>query len=167
MRELHTEVVIDASADRVFHTLTDIECYHEWNPLVVSARGRVAPGQKLDIHLRLPGSSAEPYSVRVLRVVPSREFVWLGHMKVPGILDGLHFFELHPEAPDRVRLVHREEFRGLLIPFVWRAFLNTRMREGFEALNQCLKVRAERGSNRGAYAPLAREPALHAVKLAG
>jgi hypothetical protein len=65
-------------------------------------------------------------------------------MKMKGILDGMHFFELFPEGTNRVRLVHREEFRGLLVPLVWRAFLDTRMREGFEALNRNLKELAER-----------------------
>ena len=144
MKELYTEVMIDAAAEHVFRILTDIKSYYEWNPLIVSARGKVAPGEKLDIRIRPPGKSDQPYVVKVLRVVPEREFVWLGHMKMKGILDGMHFFELFPEGTNRVRLVHREEFRGLLVPLVWRAFLDTRMREGFEALNRNLKELAER-----------------------
>lgn len=146
MKELYTEVMIEASAESVFGMLTDIARYHEWNPLIVLARGRVAPGDKLHICIRPPGKSDQPYVVEVLRVVLDREFVWLGHMKMKGILDGMHFFELFPEGTNRVRLVHREEFRGLLVPLVWRAFLDTRMREGFEALNRSLKERAERSS---------------------
>lgn len=146
MKELYTEVMIDAAAERVFQILTDVTRYREWNPLIVSARGKVAPGEKLDIRIRPPGKSDQPYVVEVLRVVPEREFVWLGHMKMKGILDGMHFFELFPEGTNRVRLVHREEFRGLLVPLVWGAFLDTRMREGFEALNRNLKELAERAS---------------------
>lgn len=146
MKELYTEVVIDAAAARVFQILTDVTRYHEWNPLIVSARGKVASGETLDIRIRPPGKSDQPYVVEVLRVVPEREFVWLGQMKMKGILDGMHFFELYPEGANRVRLVHREEFRGLLVPLVWRAFLDTRMREGFEALNRNLKELAERAS---------------------
>ncbi|HMM47193.1 MAG TPA: SRPBCC domain-containing protein [Thiobacillaceae bacterium] len=143
MKELVTEVTIAASAEEVFRILTDVARYAEWNPLIVSARGKVAPGKKLDIRIRPPGKTDQPYVVEVVRVVPGREFVWLGRMKMKGILDGLHFFELHPDGEHRVRVVHREEFRGLLVPFVWRAFLDTRMREGFEALNRRLKERAE------------------------
>lgn len=146
MKELYTEVMIDAAAERVFQILTDVTRYHEWNPLIVSARGKVASGEKLNIRIRPPGKSDQPYVVEVLRVVPEREFVWLGQMKMKGILDGMHFFELYPEGANRVRLVHREEFRGLLVPLVWRSFLDTRMREGFEALNRNLKELAERVS---------------------
>ena len=144
MKELYTEVMIDAAAARVFQILTEVTRYHEWNPLIVLARGKVAPGEKLDSRISPPGKSDQPYVVEVIRVVPEREFVWLGQMKMKGILDGMHFFELYPEGANRVRLVHREEFRGLLVPLVWRAFLDTRMREGFEALNRSLKERAER-----------------------
>lgn len=144
MKELYTEVMINAAAGRVFQILTDIVRYHEWNPLIVSAEGKVAPKEKLNIRIRPPGKRDQPYVVEVIRVMPNREFVWLGHMKMKGILDGLHFFELFPDGENRVRLVHREEFRGLLVPLVWKAFLDTRMREGFEALNQGLKERAER-----------------------
>jgi hypothetical protein len=144
MREVRTEITIDAPVHRVFQILIDIQRYHEWNPLIVSGRGRVEPGEKLDIAIRLPGKPDIPYVVHILRVVNGREFVWIGHMKMKGILDGMHFFELFPEGANRVRVVQREEFRGLLVPLVWKSFLDTRMREGFEAVNRNLKELAER-----------------------
>jgi hypothetical protein len=118
--------------------------YQEWNPLIVSARGKVAVGEKIDICIRLPGKPDMPYVVKILRIVQEREFVWIGRMKMKGILDGMHFFELDPQGPNRVRLVQREEFRGFLVPMVWRTFLDSRMREGFEAVNRSLKELAER-----------------------
>lgn len=144
MKEVRTEITIDAPVGRVFQILADIDRYHEWNPLIVSARGRVSPGEKLDISIRLPGKPDIPYVVQILRIVQDREFVWIGRMKMKGILDGMHFFELFLEGVNRVRVVQREEFRGLLVPLVWRTFLDTRMRMGFEAVNQSLKELAER-----------------------
>lgn len=144
MRELHTEVTIEAAPETVFRILLDVARYQEWNPLIVSAKGEVVTGGKLDIRIRPPGKRDQAYVVQVVRVVPDREFVWVGHMKARGILDGMHFFELFPLGEAGVRVVHREEFRGLLVPLVWRAFLDTRMRSGFEALNRSLKECAER-----------------------
>lgn len=144
MREVRTEITIDAPVERVFQILIDIERYHEWNPLIVSARGRVEPGAKLDITICLAGKPDMPYVVKILRIVPDQEFVWIGRMKMKGILDGMHFFELFPEGKNRVRVVQREEFRGVLVPLVWKSFLDTRMREGFEAVNRNLKGMAER-----------------------
>lgn len=144
MREVRTEIMIGAPAQRVFQILIAVERYHEWNPLIVSARGKVSPGKKLDICIRLRGKPDLPYVVQILRVVPNQEFVWIGRMKIKGILDGTHSFELFTDGANRVRVVQREEFRGLLVPLVWRTFLDTRMREGFEAVNRNLKELAER-----------------------
>jgi len=143
MRELYTEIDIKAPVERVFRILTDLGRYELWNPFIVKAEGRVHPGEDLHVHIRPPGGREQPYVVRVLRVEKDREFRWLGHMLWRGILDGEHVFELATVSPDRTKLVHREEFRGILVPFVWRAFLDTKMREGFESLNRRLKIAAE------------------------
>lgn len=143
MREVRTEIRIDAPADEVFRIVTDLDRYGEWNPLIVSARGRLAVGEKLDILIRLRGKPDLPYVVKILHIREGREFTWIGRMKLPGILDGTHRFELFPDGQDRCRLVQREAFRGMLVPFVWRSFLDSRMREGFEAANRQLKAYAE------------------------
>jgi hypothetical protein len=144
MREVRTEIMINAPAQHVFQILTDVARYNEWNPLIISALGKVAAGEKLDICIRLRDKPDLPYVVEILRVVPNQAFVWIGRMKMKGILDGTHFFELYPDGANRVRVVQREEFRGVLVPFVWRSFLDTRMREGFEGVNRNLKEVAER-----------------------
>lgn len=143
MKELRTEIIIQATAEHVHDILTDVNRYAEWNPFIVSAHGTVEPGQPLNIVIRPPRGKTLPYRVTVIRCIRPREFVWLGHLKVPGVLDGTHIFEIETEGPGRVRLIHREEFRGVLAPFVWGFFLNTRMREGFALLNAQLKKRAE------------------------
>lgn len=139
MREVRTEIVVDAPVSAVFEILVDTDRYRHWNPLIVDVRGKALPGERLDIVIRMPGKPDLPYAVEVLAVTPNHSFVWIGRMKMTGVLDGKHFFEVSPEGPNRTRVVQREEFRGLLVPFVWRSFLDTRMREGFEAVNRSLK----------------------------
>lgn len=143
MRELYTEIEIDAPVPRVFQVLTDLERYAAWNPFIVAAKGRAHPGEDLLVRIRPPGAREQPYVVRVLKVEQDREFRWLGHMLWRGILDGEHVFELLALGANRTRLIHREQFGGVLVPLVWGAFLNTKMRAGFEALNRALKAEAE------------------------
>lgn len=81
----------------------------------------------------------------VTRVVPAREFHWLGHLFFPGLFDGRHIFELTPLDDHRVRLVQREEFRGILVPLLW-GNLEEPTRQGFHNMNDALRVRAETGS---------------------
>lgn len=143
MRELYTEIEIKAPVQRVFRILTDLAHYEQWNPFIVKAEGRVHPGENLRVRIRPPGAREQPYVVRVLSVEQDREFRWLGHMLWRGILDGEHVFELLSLPGNRTKLIHREQFRGVLVPFVWRAFLNTKMRAGFESLNHGLKAASE------------------------
>ncbi len=42
MRELFTEITIEASTDIVYRALIDVERYSEWNPFIVFAKGKVA-----------------------------------------------------------------------------------------------------------------------------
>jgi len=79
----------------------------------------------------------------VLVARPATELRWLGRVLFPGVFDGEHAFILEPLGGERVRLVHEETFRGLLVP-VFRRSLEPRTRAGFEAMNRALKDRVER-----------------------
>jgi hypothetical protein len=76
--ELRTSVDIDATPERVWHVLTDLPAYAEWNPFVNSAEGAVVVGGRLSV-------SAPPVNAfvqsrlhpRVLEVAPFRRLrVW-------------------------------------------------------------------------------------------
>jgi hypothetical protein len=61
---------------------------------------------------------------------------------VPGLFDAEHFLIIQPLEDNRVRFVHREEFRGVLVPLFARSLENNTQR-GFEEMNRALKERAE------------------------
>lgn len=81
----------------------------------------------------------------VLAATPSRELRWLGHLGMPGLFDGEHRFRIEPLGTDRVRFIQEERFSGLLASLVMR-FIERGTRQGFEAMNQALKARAEQPS---------------------
>ena len=83
----------------------------------------------------------------VLEAAPSEELRWVGHLGIPGLFDGEHRFRIEPLGTNRVRFVQEEQFRGLLVPLVFR-FIEGGTRQGFEAMNQALKARAEQRSSR-------------------
>ena len=82
----------------------------------------------------------------VLAAKRPQELRWLGHLGVPGLFDGEHRFRIEPLGTDRVRFVQEERFSGLLAPLVLR-FVERGTRQGFEAMNQALKARAEQPSS--------------------
>lgn len=142
MRHIRTEIEIDASAERVWTILADLPAYAEWNPLIREAGGNVVEGGRIDLFICAPGLASRRVRVKLLRVDPGRELRWLGRLFAPNLLDGDHSFELDPVRPGRVRVVQKETFRGLFVPFVAR-WLVRNMTHGFEAMNQALKQRAE------------------------
>ena len=142
MKQLHTQIEIDAPAKRVWELLTDFASYPQWNPFIRHISGRLAPGERLRARLEPPGGRAMTFKPKVLTAEPNRELRWLGHLLVPGLFDGEHSFTIQPLEDDRVRFVQREVFRGLLVPLFARS-LESKTRRGFEEMNRALKGRAE------------------------
>ena len=140
--EIRSQIEINAAPERVWEVLTDLDAFVQWNPFIRRVSGKPQAGERLDVFLEPPGGKGMTFHPKVLRAEPDREFRWLGHLFVPGLFDGEHIFEIEPLGEDRVRLVQREEFHGILVPLLRRS-LETSTTRGFEAMNQALKERAE------------------------
>jgi len=142
MKEIRTKIEIDATPEQVWEVLTDFESYPDWNPLITSVSGDAAPGLRVSMRLEPPGRPAMTIKPTVLRSEPGREFRWLGRAGLPRIFDGEHVFELSPTADGGTTLLHREEFRGVLVwPFL--AWIGGSTETGFGAMNEALKARVE------------------------
>lgn len=137
MKQIKTEIEIDASPERVWQVLTDFAAFPEWNPFVLSAEGELTVGGQLLV--KLEGMTFTP---KVLRAEPHRELRWLGQLWFPGIFNGEHFFIIEPMADNRCRFIHGENFSGLLVPLFSKK-LDQTTAPGFAAMNQALKARAE------------------------
>jgi hypothetical protein len=139
---LHTEIEIDAQADRVWAILSDLAAYPSWNPFVIRAEGTLALDARLAVSLRPPSGRAMQFKPHVSRLEPGRCFAWRGSLPIPGLFTGEHQFEVVPLGTGKVRLVHSERFSGLLVPLLKKS-LDGDTRRGFEAMNAAVKTRAE------------------------
>ena len=142
MKEIHTEIEINAPAEKVWRVLTDFAAYPEWNPFVRRVDGEVSVGARLHVTIQPSGGKGMSFRPTVLVADPNRELRWLGHLWLPGLFDGEHSFSIEPLGEGRVRFVQRERFRGLLLPFLSK-MLDRDTRRGFEEMNRALKLRAE------------------------
>jgi hypothetical protein len=140
--QLHTEIAIEATPRRVWELLTDFAAYPTWNPFIPRISGPGTVGSRLEVQLQPPGGRTMRMQPTVLVATPSQELRWLGKLGVPGLFDGEHRFRIEPLGTDRVRFIQEERFTGLLAPLVMR-FIASATRQGFEAMNQALKARAE------------------------
>ncbi len=142
MKELNTEIVINATPDVVWQILTDFPQFEQWNPFIRSIQGKMAEGSRLQVQIQPSGGNAMAFQPQVITVIPKRELCWLGRLLLPGLFDGEHRFCIESIQPSQVRFLHSEKFAGVLVPFLWQS-LEPKARQGFEAMNQALKARAE------------------------
>jgi hypothetical protein len=141
MKEICTEIEIQASPDKVWQALTDLDKYPEWNPFIHHAIGTAKVGEKVDITFR-SGSKDMTLHCTVVKVELNKELIWKYHVMLPGLFRGEHSFTIEPIENNGVRFMDKEIFNGLLV-FTQAKDIDTNSRHDFEAMDKALKVRAE------------------------
>jgi hypothetical protein len=140
MRQIETRIDIAAPAGAVWQVLTDFPAYPDWNPFIRRLEGEVRIGARLRVTMQPPGRRPMTFRPTVRVAKPERELRWLGHLLVPGLLDGEHAFVLEPGSAG-CRLRHEERFAGLLAGAFPGMLADTA--KGFDALNAALARRVE------------------------
>jgi hypothetical protein len=142
VRELRSEIEIDAPPERVWAVVTEFAAYPEWNPFIRRIDGELRVGARLEVRIEPPGARATTFKPTVRAVESDRELRWLGRLLVPGIFDGEHSLLIEPREGGRSRFVQSERFSGVLVgPF--KGML-AKTEGGFEQMNAALKARVER-----------------------
>lgn len=143
MALLQTYIDIQADSDVIWRLLTGLSDYERWNPFIRHARGKVAPGERLLVEPVLPGRKRpNRFEPVIHRFEEGRAFSWVGTVGPSWLAAGEHIFELQPLEGGGTRLIHDEEFRGLLAPLAM-LFVGEKTREGFVWMNEALKREAE------------------------
>ena len=141
--QILTSIDINASPEAVWDTLMAFDEYPQWNPFVRELEGTAEVGARLRVKIVPPGQKGMTLKPKVLIAATAREFRWIGHLIIPGIFDGEHYFKLEPTPAGGTHFIQGEIFRGLLPPLLGKS-INGPVKQGFLALNQALKERCER-----------------------
>jgi hypothetical protein len=144
MPETVTDIVIDASVDKVWRVLSDFSVYPAWNPYIRRMSGSLATGAALSVTRLQPdrGESTRRPTVTLYR--PGREFRLLDRPMLPGLLDVEHGLKLEPLGPEQVRFIHWQTTSGLLAPILGGSS-GEKLRGQLEAMNVALKGMVEAG----------------------
>lgn len=59
---IQTEIEINASAQEIWHHLTDLASYPRWNPFILCASGEVKYQGKLNVFIQPPGSQGMAFT---------------------------------------------------------------------------------------------------------
>jgi hypothetical protein len=141
MYEISNQIMINAPAEQVWKVLTDIDRYHEWNPVIRRVEGNLTVGQTV----RMTASSAggeRRWACRISRHQDGREFAWQFTDRHPLLYRGEHTFCVIAIGAHTTRYIDVETFHGLLVPSR-RHQLATQTRAGMAAMGDALKQRAE------------------------
>ena len=144
MKELKTEIDIQASPETVWQILMDFNTWQEWNPFIHTVVGKPEVGQRVDITVRTATPKKMILHCTIIKIEPNRELRWKYHVFLPGLFRGEHSFILEPRDDGSIHFVDREIFNGLLVPLQAKN-IDTHSKRGFEDMDQALKIRAEHG----------------------
>lgn len=129
---------IDVSPDKVWTVLTDAAGYPEWNTAVVSLRGRIALGEKLELV-----SVVDPkrtFTLTVAEVTAPHRMVWASGMPL-GLFKGVRTYELRPTGDGGTEFSMVEEFSGPLAPMITKSIPD--LTDSFEQWADGLKKACE------------------------
>ena len=141
MKELCTEIEIQATPEKVWQVLTSFDQYPQWNPFIHHAIGKAKLGEKVDISIN-SGSKEMTLHCVVVKEEPNKELRWKYHVALPFLFSGEHSFIIEQVEDNKVRFIDREIFNGLLVSSQAKD-INTNSRQGFGAMDKALKKRAE------------------------
>ena len=141
MKELRTEIEIQASPEKIWQVLTDLDKYSQWNPFIQKAIGNTKTGESIDITFK-SDSKEMVLHCTVIKVEHKQELRWKYHVGHDILFSGEHSFVIEPMDANHVRFIDREVFSGLLVPLQARD-IDTNSKRGFEAMDKALKARAE------------------------
>lgn len=141
-KEIKTEILINATPEKVWSILTNFENYPNWNPFIKSIKGDVKVGNKITVRIEPPEAKGMTFKPKILKSETNKELSWLGHLFFAGLFDGEHKFELIDNRNGTTTFKQSEKFKGILVPS-FKKQLDNNTKKGFEEMNRKLKELTE------------------------
>ncbi len=145
MRTLRTEIEIGASQELVWKVLTDFPNYSKWSSFINDICGDPFFHSQITLTMTPPGQPIQKVKVKLLVVDRPHTLSWLGHIKnIPLLVDGEHTFAIVSLSENKSKLIHCENFRGLLVPILFPLYIKKHILSGFNIFNTELKTYCEK-----------------------
>lgn len=133
-KSVHTEVIIPSAPEKVWQVLTDIERYHEWNPVITLVNGELEEGNKVTYRFQETDSKAANISSKVIEITPHT------HLNHKGGIWGVITFDQHyylePNELETKFIIH-EDYTGVYVNF-WD---ESHTQQQYQNMAEALKLR--------------------------
>ncbi|HTX61696.1 MAG TPA: SRPBCC domain-containing protein, partial [Methanobacterium sp.] len=129
-------------AKAVWDILMNFEDYPRWNPFIKKISGDLQLGSQIEVSIQPPNSNMMTFKPKILEYEPLKKLRWIGKTFIPKIFDGEHSLIIQEITGDKVLFIQKEQFTGIFVPIVSGLLNHTN--QGFELMNQALKVEAEK-----------------------
>lgn len=142
MKQYHTDILINVSAEAVWQELNNFEAYASWNPLISHLEGDIQEGGIIKASI-VPLKQTMRAQLMVYK--PNEELTWEGKLLTSSLLCVRHYYQLKSISPTQTHLLHGETFTGIAAFFIPKSLLN-KMKKVFIEHNVRLKSRLEQTS---------------------
>ncbi len=143
-RTIYTDIVIDASPEKVWSVLSDTSSYKQWASFLVDLKGEIKDGNKITAVFQVDPKKAKLNTIEhTISVKEGIEFFWAE--KGPGGIVDNHHFKLESLGKDRTLFIQSDELKGG-ITWLMGGNLSKTYCEGYQAFNRSLKTEVERKS---------------------
>lgn len=133
----HVERSIDAEPQKVWALLTDADSYADWNPAVISIKGPIANGNRIELVSIV--NPKRTFKLKVSEMQPPSRMVWSDGMPL-GLFKGERTYLVEPTAEGSTFKM-TEEYSGLMAPLITKSIPD--MTDSFTQFADGLKKAAE------------------------
>ena len=138
MKSFSVTTLIKASPETVWKILTDAARWTEWNTTVNKVEGKIAPGEKVTVYVKINPGRAFP--LKVTEFVPPQRMVWADGMPL-GLFKGERTYTLTRQADGSIEFAMREDYTELMAPMITGSIPD--LQPAFDEFAAALKRRAE------------------------
>lgn len=138
---VYTEIIIDASPERVWETLVDFESYPNWAKFFLGYNGELKDKGKGEVAFQSNPDSKPNKFEHTLFYKEGKHFGWSDPF-LPGAKDN-HWFIVEGLEDGTTKFIQSEEYTGKLI-WLLAGYLKRTALKGYPAFNRSLKKEVER-----------------------
>lgn len=143
MKEIKTEITINASKEEIWAVLSNIDNYGDWNGIITNVKSSLQVDRGFKFKIKVFGLSV-PMVAKVHRADENQYLGWGNDYQswIKVILAAHHYFEIIAISDSQCKFVHGEQFYGV-VPFaLWPTI--RMMAKSYDTFNESLKSAVER-----------------------